>query len=326
MQLIRGLHNLPRCQAALAQGSVLTIGNFDGVHSGHRQVLQQLKQQSERLGLPSVVMVFEPLPMEFFTPDKAPVRLMNLREKVQAFEHLGIDFVLICRFNRSFAQMTAETFIQRVLVEGLNVRHLMIGDDFHFGRQREGNFKTLQAAGQAYGFYVSAMPSFTVDGERVSSTLIRQALTQQPPDLKRAEKLLGHPFCFQGRVIHGKKLGRKIGFRTLNLNPKRLQMPVQGVFAVTVEGIAERPWEGVANIGIRPTVSGLQPSIEVHLFDWQKEIYGAHVQVCLQHFIRPEMKFENLEALVAQIQQDVAKAKQFFEETFTREGSTAKNG
>lgn len=312
MQLIRGLHNLPRFRTDFAQGCVLTIGNFDGVHCGHRQVLQQLKQRSDAAALPSIVMVFEPLPMEFFAPDKAPVRLMNLREKVQAFKCTGIDYVLVCRFNQQFSQMTAEDFIRQVLMKGLNVKQLVVGDDFHFGRQRQGNFETLQAAGEQFGFEVSAMPSFTLEAERVSSTLIRQALAQWPPDLQRAEKLLCHPFSFHGRVIHGKKLGRQIGFRTLNLNPKRLQMPVQGVFAVTVAGIAQHPWEGVANIGVRPTVNGLQPSIEVHLFNWQKEIYGAHVEVFLQHFIRPEMKFENLEALVTQIQQDVTEAKQFF--------------
>ncbi len=311
MQLIRGLHNLPRFRTDFARGCALTIGNFDGVHCGHQQVLQQLKQRSDAAGLPSVVMVFEPLPMEFFAPDKAPVRLMNLREKVQAFKCTGIDYVLVCRFNQQFAQMTAEDFIRQVLIDGLNVKQLVVGDDFHFGRQRQGNFETLQAAGEQFGFEVSAMPSFTVEAERVSSTLIRQALAQLPPDLQRAKKLLCHPFSFHGRVIHGKKLGRQIGFRTLNLNPKRLQMPVQGVFAVTVAGIAQRPWEGVANIGVRPTVNGLQPSIEVHLFNWQKEIYGAHVEVFLQHFIRPEMKFENLEALVTQIQQDVTEAKKF---------------
>ena len=313
MQLIRGLHNLSRFQADFANGCALTIGNFDGVHCGHRQVLQQLQTQAKASGLPSVVMVFEPLPMEFFAPEQAPVRLMNLREKVQAFKATGIDFVLVCRFNQQFAEMTAAQFIEQVLVQGLNVKQLVVGDDFHFGKGRSGNFETLQQAGEQFGFSVASMPSFLVDGERVSSTLVRQALAQLPPDLQRAEKLLCSPFCFSGRVIHGQKLGRKIGFRTLNLNPKRQRMPVQGVFAVTVSGIADRPWEGVANIGIRPTVHGVQPSIEVHLFNWQKEIYGAHVSVVLQHFIRPEMKFENLDALVAQIQQDVAEAQHYFE-------------
>lgn len=315
MQLIRGLHNLSRFDADFVQGCVLTIGNFDGVHCGHQQVLRQLVQKSKKMGLPSVVMVFEPLPIEFFAPDKAPVRLMNLREKVQAFKCTGIDYVLVCRFDAAFAHLTAEAFIRQVLVAGLRVKQLVVGDDFQFGYQRQGDFTTLQLAGRSLGFEVSAMPTFGLveaGVRRVSSTWVRQALAQMPPDLAMAERLLCRPFSFHGRVIHGRKLGRKIGFRTLNLNPKRHQMPVQGVFAVTVTGIADRPWEGVANIGIRPTVKGNQPSIEVHLLNWQKEVYGAHVEVFLQHFIRPEMKFGDLEDLVQQIRQDVRKAKQFF--------------
>jgi len=286
MQLILGIHNVNCIQTALQHGSVLTIGNFDGVHLGHQQVLKALVAQAKQLGLPSVVMLFEPLPIEYFAPDNAPVRLMNFREKIKALQGYGIDYVLCVRFNRAFSSLTAQQFVQTILVEALKVQHLVVGDDFRFGQQRQGDFLYLKQSGKAQGFSVTDMSTFDVAGKRVSSTRIRLAL--QSPNLMEAKALLGKPFHFNGRVIHGQKLGRTLGFRTLNLNPKRIQMPVQGVFAVTVDGIADTPWPGVANIGLRPTVDGVRPSIEVHLFDWNKEVYGAHVSVTLQHFIRPE--------------------------------------
>lgn len=315
MQLIRGLHNLDRFKADLAAGCVLTIGNFDGVHLGHQQVLNKVHQQAEKLGIPSVVMVFEPLPIEFFTPKKAPVRLMNLREKLQAFAETEVDYVLCVRFNQKFAGLTAEEFIQQVLLDGLNVKDLVIGDDFCFGKGCTGNFELLQKAGDKHGFTVDDMRTYEMDAERVSSTRIRAALAReemQNPDLDEAKRLLGKDFRFDGRVIHGQKLGRTIGFRTLNLNPKRIQMPVQGVFAVEVDGIADRPWPGVANLGLRPTVDGVRPSIEVHLFNWDKDLYGKHVGVTLEKFIRPEMKFNGIDALKKQIAEDAQKAKDFF--------------
>ena len=307
MQLIRGLHNLESCRANFADGCVLTIGNFDGIHLGHQTILQQVHDYALEEKLPSVVMVFEPLPNEFFAPEKAPVRLMNLREKLRAFQKTEIDYVLVCHFDHHFAQLTAEAFVQLILQDGLNVKHLVVGDDFRFGKQRQGDFAFLQQCGQEHGFTVTDMNTFVVDGERVSSTRVRQALAKH--DLAEAQALLGEPFYFHGRVIHGKKLGRQIGFRTLNLNPKRLQMPLEGVYTVMVSGIAETPWPGVANIGLRPTVDGVRPSIEVHLFNWDKEVYGAHVGIQIKDFIRSEMKFENLDQLVAQIRQDVEKAK-----------------
>jgi riboflavin kinase/FMN adenylyltransferase len=235
---------------------------------------------------------------------------MNFREKIRAFQKTEIDYVLCIRFESRFAALTAEQFVQQILVDGLNVKHLVVGDDFHFGKQRSGDFAYLQAQGEQSDFTVTDMPTYNVDGKRVSSTRVRRALAK--PDLERAEALLGSPFKFSGRVIHGQKLGRTIGFPTLNLNPKRLQMPVQGVFAVTVDGIADKPWPGVANLGIRPTVNGQRPSIEVHLFDWADEIYGQHVDVTLQHYIRPELKFESIEALTEQIRLDAKQARQYF--------------
>lgn len=307
MRLIRGLHNIAPYTAQFAKGSVVTIGNFDGVHLGHQCVLAQVKQQAAALGFPSVAMVFEPFPIEFFRPDLAPVRLMNLREKVRALAAVGIDYLLCVSFNQQFAALSAPDFVTQILQQQLQVKHLVIGDDFKFGHQRQGDFAFLRQCGAQMGFRVSAMPTFNLDGARVSSTRVRQVLAK--PDLAEAARLMGQGFRFEGRVIHGQKLGRTLGFPTLNLNPKRLQMPVSGVFAVRVAGLADQPWPGVANIGLRPTVQGQRPSIEVHLFDWQQMVYGAHVEVRLEAFIRPEMTFSGLPALQAQIAQDAEQAK-----------------
>jgi len=315
MQLIRGLHNLDFVKSALSQGCVLSIGNFDGLHLGHQQVLGAVTAEAKARKLPSIVMMFEPLPIEFFAPEKAPVRLMNFREKMQAFQTTDIDYVLLVRFNAKFAGLTAQQFVEQVLVEGLKVKHLVVGDDFRFGKQRKGDFAYLNQQGQQHGFSVTDMPTYGVEcskklKHRVSSTRVRAALAK--PDLEEARALLSKPFKFNGRVIHGQKLGRTIGFPTLNLNPKRLQMPVMGVFAVTVDGIADTPWPGVANLGLRPTVDGIRPSIEVHLFNWHQDLYGQHVGVTLEHYIRPEMKFDGIESLKKQIQLDAETAKQFF--------------
>lgn len=308
MRLIRGLHNLSAFAAEFARGSVVTIGNFDGVHLGHHKVLDEVQRLAKQRQCPSVVMVFEPFPIEFFAPEKAPVRLMNLREKLQAISLIDIDYVLCVAFDARFAELSAQDFVHSIIHQGLKAKHLVVGDDFRFGRQRRGDFEFLRQQGQSLGFDVTAMPTLLHQGERVSSTRIRRVLSR--PDLIQAQILLGHDFCFQGRVIHGQKLGRTIGFPTLNLNPKRLQMPVSGVFAVSVAGLSEQPLPGVANLGVRPTVHGHRPSIEVHLFDWNESVYGAHVEVCLQAFIRAEMKFANLAALQSQIQQDAATARQ----------------
>ncbi|WP_019557667.1 bifunctional riboflavin kinase/FAD synthetase [Thiomicrorhabdus arctica] len=310
MQLIRGLHNLQQFKSQLKQGCVLTIGNFDGLHLGHQQVVQAVAEQAKNRCLPSVVMIFEPLPIEYFAPETAPVRLMNFREKIQALQSTQIDFVLCVRFNASFAELSADDFVQNVLLDSLHVKYLVVGDDFRFGKQRQGDYVYLQTLGKLNGFSVTDMPTFDLTKERVSSTRVRAALSSH--NLTEAKALLGRDFKFSGRVIHGQKLGRTLGFRTLNINPKRVHMPVQGVFAVTVDGIADRPWPGVANLGLRPTVDGVRPSIEVHLFHWDKDLYGRHVDVTLEHFIRPEMKFESLEALTLQIGLDAELAKQFF--------------
>lgn len=319
MRLINGLHNLLAFSSEFKNGTAVTIGNFDGLHLGHQAVLTQLKQAASAKNLPKIAIVFEPLPIEFFRPTQAPVRLMNLREKARAFARQEIDFVLVLRFDQAFSELSAEDFIQQILLEGLNTKQLVVGDDFKFGHQRRGDFKLLQQQGEKHGFITQATKSFLLENQRVSSTRIREALAgsqnNSQPDLVGAKHLLGKDFSFEGRVIHGQKLARKLGFPTLNINPKRLQMPVNGVFAVEV-AIAEQDackfLPGVANIGIRPTVNGVQPSIEVHIFNWNQTIYGAHVEIKLCKFIRPEMKFNGLEELQSQIEKDAASAKEFF--------------
>ena len=305
-KIIRGFHNLP----ASPQGCVATIGNFDGVHLGHQAVLTQLAMKGDTLKLPAVVITFEPQPFEYFVPEKAPARLTRFREKVEALRCYSIQQLCVLRFNKRLAQMSAEAFIQALLVKGLNVKYLVVGDDFRFGCERKGDFALLQQAGQKYGFQVVNMHTFAIDQNRVSSTRIRNALSSG--DLVLAEKLLGRPYRMSGRVAHGDKRGRKMGFPTANIHLHRHKIPLTGVFAVQLFGIDEEPVNGVANIGIRPTIGGNKALLEVHLFEFKREIYGEHVQVFFLHKIRDEQRFENLDQLISQIKLDAEQARQYF--------------
>jgi riboflavin kinase/FMN adenylyltransferase len=308
MHIIRGLaHTIP-----LEQGCVLTIGNFDGLHLGHKAVIEKLAQQGKLLGLPVVVIVFEPQPLEYFLGANAPSRLTRLREKVIQFASLPVDELLILRFNREFANVDAEKFIEQVLVKKLNIKYLVVGDDFHFGKARRGNFAMLREKGKIFGFKVENTQSYQVQGLRVSSTLIRDALGEG--NLKLATKLLGRSYSICGRVAHGNKLGRTLGFPTANIQLMRKNTPVNGVFAVTMMGVSHGELHGVANVGTRPTVDGsAKVVLEVHLFDFNKEIYGHYVEVHFKHKIRDEIRFESVEQLKNQIEQDVLAAKAFFE-------------
>jgi len=308
MELIRGLHNL----GPVHHGCVATIGNFDGVHLGHQAVIGQLAEQADRRGVPSLVMIFEPQPMEFFAPNRAPARLTRLREKLQALRRYSVDRVLCVRFDRRFAGMEAEDFIKDVLVQRLGVRYLVVGDDFRFGHNRLGNFAMLQASGQAHGFQVVNMHTFTVDGDRVSSTRIREALAAG--DLAGAEKLLGRPYRMCGRVAHGDKRGRSIGFPTANIHLHRHNTPVRGVYAVEMFGIEGEPVAGVANVGTRPTVDGTRTLLEVHLFDFDRDIYGEYINVNFLRKLRDEKRFDSFDALKEQIGQDVTEARRYFQE------------
>ena len=304
MQLIRGFKKL----ASSASGCVLTIGNFDGVHKGHSVVINKLAEKGTLLGLPVVVMVFEPQPLEFFLKDNAPSRLTRLREKIIHFKHLPVDDLLIVNFNQRFADLDPEYFIQEVLVKRLNVKYLVVGDDFHFGKARRGNFALLQEAGEQYDFKVIDTASYSVKGSRVSSTLIRDALNNG--DLATAESMLGRSYSVCGRVVHGEKLGRKIGFPTANIQMQRKNTPIQGVFAVTMTGIGEQPIYGVANVGTKPTVNGeAKVLLETHLFNFDRDIYGKYVEVHFKHKIRSEMRFQSVDDLKQQIQLDTAQAK-----------------
>jgi len=309
MHLIRGLSHLE----PFKNGCVLTIGNFDGLHLGHRTVIKKLAERGEALGLPVVIMIFEPQPLEYFLGDNSPSRLMRLREKVIEFAKLPVDNLLIVRFNRYFANCDAEQFIDDILIKKLNVKHLVIGDDFHFGKARRGNFAMLKEKGKLYGFSVEDTGSYQVAGLRISSTLIRDALGEG--DLAQAEKLLGRCYSVCGRVAHGDKRGRTIGYPTANIRMFRKNTPVNGVFAVTMTGIDGLEFEGVANVGTRPTVDGGSKVIlETHLFDFDKDIYGRYVEVHFKQKIRDEIRFQSLEQLKAQIQKDVAETKKIFAE------------
>ncbi len=306
-KIIRGLHNLP----AETAGCVATIGNFDGVHLGHQAVLNQLAMKADVLGLPAVVITFEPQPFEYFVPEKAPARLSRFREKVEALRSYSIQQICVLHFDAKLANMRAEEFIHQLLVEGLGVRYLVVGDDFRFGKDRQGDFAMLQQAGRENGFQVVNMHTFAIDDTRVSSTRIRNAL--QEGDLRFAEKLLGRPYRMSGRVAHGDKRGRELGYPTANIYLHRHKVPLRGVYAVQLFGIDEEPVDGVANIGVRPTFSGSDRALlEVHLFDFQRDIYGAHVQVVFLKKLRDEQKFSDLDALVIQIDKDAAAARQFF--------------
>ena len=305
MELIRGLHNL-RPQH---RGCVATIGNFDGVHLGHQAVLGQLAERAAELNLPAAVIVFEPQPGEFFARGTVPPRLTRFREKIQALRRFSVARVVCLRFNRDLAEMPAEEFTRRLLVEGMAVRYLVVGDDFRFGYQRRGDFQMLRQVGEAHGFKVAAMHSFTVDGLRVSSSAIRAALARD--DLATAEKLLGRPYRMCGRVVHGDERGRTIGFPTANIHLHRLSSPVNGVYAVEVFGLEREPLTGVANVGNRPTVDGRGSRLEVHLLDYDRDIYGRYLQVDFLHKLRAEHRFETLEELVAQIRKDATAARAF---------------
>ncbi|WP_386695751.1 bifunctional riboflavin kinase/FAD synthetase [Lonepinella sp. MS14435] len=306
MQLIRSIHHFPRNFSPCA----LTIGNFDGIHLGHQKILTHLKEKARALNLPTVVMIFEPQPREYFQGEKAPARLMRLRDKLHYFQQAGIDYVICAKFDRTFAEQTAQDFISELLVNKLNVKFLSIGDDFHFGQARQGNFALLQQASQKYRFEVENNRTFCLNELRISSSAIRQALAEDR--LADAEKLLGRPYCIWGKVIHGQKLGRTLGFPTANIHLHRQVNPIKGVYAVQVKLNCGQIVQGIANIGQRPTVQGLIQLLEVHLFDFDQNLYGQNIQVEFCYKLRNEIKFASLEALKQQIQQDADIARAYF--------------
>lgn len=303
MQLVRGIHNIRLAD----HGCVLTIGNFDGVHLGHQQVIKALVSKAKALNCVAAVLVFEPQPQELFSPKTAPARLCRLRDKYNLLAKLGVQRLICVNFTAKFAGQTAEHFIENLLVNKLGIKHLIVGDDFHFGKNRVGNFEMLSQAGKSYGFDVSDTASYKMADCRISSTAIRQALEQD--NLTDAEQMLGREYSIIGRVFHGDKRGRQLGFPTANVLLKRRVSPLSGVFAVMVNTNSGQ-FKGVANIGARPTVNGIRQQLEVHLFEFDESLYGQCIEVIVKKKLRPVKRFENLNLLTEQIKQDSEQAKQ----------------
>ncbi|MGJ8681972.1 bifunctional riboflavin kinase/FAD synthetase [Paraglaciecola sp.] len=303
MELIRGIHNLKDVH----KGCVLTIGKFDGVHLGHQAVLGQVVAKAKTLNLPATVMVFEPQPEELFTPELAPARLSLLRDKYTQLKKLGVDRLLCIKFDLAFAAFSASEFVENLLVEQLGCKFLVVGDDFRFGQGRVGDFSMLQSMGKKCLFDVASTQSFQMKNCRISSTAIREALNDD--DFALAKQMLGRDFTIAGKVLHGDKRGRTIGFPTANVLLKRCKAPVNGVFAVNVR-VRDCIYPGVANVGHRPTVNGQRSQLEVHIFNFNENLYGQFISVALIHKIREEMKFDSFELLHQQIQQDAIEAKQ----------------
>lgn len=306
MELIRGLHNL----RARHHGCVATIGAFDGVHKGHQAVLAKMLTKAKELGVPSIVIVFEPLPREYFAPVQSPARLMNFREKFTALSNLGVDRVLRIRFDESFSHMSADDFIRKVFVEGLGIRAIIAGDDLRFGRDRGGDTNVLNDAGRRYGFEVLNTDTMAEQDERVSSTRVRNALADS--DFALAEKLLGRAYGISGKVVVGQQLGRTLGSPTANIQLRRLRAPLSGVYAVDVIGLG-KSLHAVANIGTRPTVDdSIKAILEVHILDFNADIYGKTINVVFRKKIRDEKKFASLDELKANIHADIETARQYF--------------
>ena len=304
MELVRGLANLRDPH----RGSVVTIGNYDGVHRGHQHMLATVTARARELGLPATVVTFEPTPREYFEGDAAPARLMRLREKLEALPLYGVDRVVVLRFDRRMQAMGADEFVERLLVRGLGARHVVVGHDFHYARRREGNIDTLRAAGDRHGYTVEEVGRFLVDGERVSSSLVREALGRG--DLARAGLLLGRPYRMAGRVRRGQQLGRRLGYPTANLALHRKVVPLWGVFAVRVSGAGLVDHPAVASLGTRPTIDGTEPLLEVHVFDHDGDLYGRYLDVDFVRRLRDERRFESLDSLVEQMHRDAAEARE----------------
>lgn len=301
MRVFRHFHQADGCPLALA------IGNFDGVHLGHQALLQRLREEAAARGLKPAVMTFEPHPREFFTPQQAPARLTSLREKLELFAEAGVEYAYVCPFNKRFAAVTAEDFMQRIVREAMKAEVILVGEDFRFGASRAGSAIDFSSA----GFTLVNLPQVMLAGQRISSTAIRDALAGA--DLERAAGLLGRSYSISGKVVHGDKIGRQLGYPTANIHMLHDRPPLFGVYAVKLEGLAEAHLPGVASLGVRPTVKANdRPKLEVHLFDFDQDIYGRHVRVHFLHKIRDEMKFADLATLKQWIQADESVARNYF--------------
>ncbi len=313
MRVFRGIP-----ASGLAPACALTIGNFDGVHRGHQAMLALLHNEARHRSLPSCVMTFEPHPRDFFAaragqPHAAPARIATLRDKLAELQGCGVEQVVVMRFDARLAALAAQTFIDQVLVRGLHARYVLVGDDFRFGARRSGDYALLDAAGRAAGFDVARMMSYEVHGQRVSSSAVREALAVG--DMVQTAALLGRPYAVSGHVLHGAKLGRELGCRTLNLRFAHARPAALGIFVVRVHGLSDSPLAGVASLGRRPTVDdSCRVLLETHVFDWPAKLgldggYGRCIRVELLHKLHDELRYESLDALRAGIERDSAEAR-----------------
>lgn len=305
MKLVRHLSDLPA--AVYEHGSVVTIGSFDGLHPGHRQLLDRVLSKSKSLGVPSVVVSFEPTPEEFLSKDHPPARLMRFREKYEALAAYGIDVFYCPRFDASVRNIRADDFIRQILTQGLNVRHIVVGDDFRFARRREGTVEHLRRVHRVLGFEIEQAASLVENGVRVSSTAIRIALANRNPE--GATRMLGRPYQMSGRIVKGRQVGRTLGYPTANVDLKRRLSAVMGIYAVRVTGLPEGRLDGVASVGTRPTFDLVKPLLEVHLFDFDRDIYGDYISVDFIAHLRDEVKFDSVQELVAQMDEDAENAR-----------------
>ena len=303
MELVRGLHHISQRH----QGCVLTVGNYDGVHLGHQQMIGVLKARAAELRSTATVLVFEPSSKEFIDPDGAPPRLTRWREKFLALAAQGVERLVTLHFDECMRAMTPQCFVDELIVEKLGTRHMVVGDDFRYGSNAGGTIESLRAAGQMQGFGVEQLSPFIVDGVRVSSTAVRERLERG--DFSGAARLLGRPYRMTGRVVHGRKLGRTLGFPTANLRLMRRKSPVYGILAVWIYGIGSHPLPGVASLGTRPTVNGVEPLLEVHVFDFSGDLYGRPIEVEFVAKLRDEVKFDSLDAMKVQMQVDASQAR-----------------
>jgi riboflavin kinase / FMN adenylyltransferase len=302
MELIRGLVNLREHQ----RGCAVTIGTYDGIHLGHQALLRRVNEHAGRLSAPTVLLTFEPMPREYLSPEAPPTRLTSLRERWRVLEGMSLDYVLLLRFGEGLRNLSAEAFAS-LLARDVGARAVVVGHDFRFGCHGEATAPMLAEAGRRLGFYVDVVPPVMSDGERVSSSSVRDALARG--DFEFAKRRLGRPYSMRGRVVPGQRLGRDLGFPTANLRIERRRAPLMGIFAVRVHGVGETPARGVASLGTRPTVGGVHTLLEVHLFDFSADLYGREIEVEFVAKLRDEEHFPTLEALVEQIHRDAAEAR-----------------
>lgn len=301
--LFRDTNGAPLCE----RGSVVCVGAFDGLHLGHRALIEAARASADRLGLPLVALSFEPLPREFFARDVKPPRLTLPRAKIDGFTALGCDVIGLLRFNAAMSAMSPETFVERLLAGRLAAREVWVGRDFRYGHKRAGDFATLEASGERHGFVVRSIDDVLLDGERVSSSRIRAALLEG--DLATVTRLLGRPYAIGGKVVHGNRLGRQLGYPTANLRLMQKAPALSGVFATRVHGVGAAPWPSVSSLGTRPTVDGREPLLEAHLFDFDGDLYGRRIEVEFVAKLRDELKFDSLDLMVEQIHRDAREAR-----------------